>query len=282
MGFRNPITSAVDQVARDLANQALTEPLDADRIESGALVGIPLQTSAIGNRVRIYELAGRLPDGTPANIGVVAFNDGHNPESTLAVAAEALTQPDGSQLWANEIVLQLQQSNLTAQPYLRLAASQDATTGAWSGTATIDNISTFEIDAPDGAILNGYAVSSGAQVWTYVENNSSYTVSIGTSWADLSGHNFTITPPAGKLDVEWRAPKVAVSSGGEVQLRLLMSGVVFDAADLFASGPGRLNGTVNNDGATSRTVQVQARVVSGTGSVSAAGLGPVVLRYLAH
>ena len=86
MGFRNPVTTAVDPVARDTANQALDQAMNgiipgsrlaADAIDGRTINGVTvnggtLQTAATGPAVRVYEGV----DGKGNPMGYIDLSDG--------------------------------------------------------------------------------------------------------------------------------------------------------------------------------------------------------------
>jgi len=270
-GKRVQIDSTNGLVSYNAAGAAVTQVRTSDGalIATGAQITGTLQTGATaGPGVRLYQDSYSTTAATGR--GIVEIGDGvtGNAKTTL-IRTPGTNMSDFS---GGSLVLTTGTFWGVAGPTLRMLV--DKTPDAGSVAPHV------QIDKP--LYVQNRLMAPLGIGWTYPENNSTYGTNIGSGWADLSGHNFTITPDAGVLDVEWRVPKVTVSSGGEVQFRLLITGVVFDALDMFSSGPARMTATVQNDGFTDRTVQVQGRVISGTASVSAAGIGPVVLRYLVH
>lgn len=146
---------------------------------------------------------------------------------------------------------------------------------------------TAQLTAPDGMLLNGSPVATFGQDWIYVVENNTFAATVNAAaFTILPGHSFTITPPAGmELEVEWKAPRVTLTDGGEVSLRLVINGGIYDSIDYSCNAalktPARLTGAVKTDG-TPVTVSVQGKTSAGTSTVQAitpAG-GYVMLRYV--
>lgn len=127
--------------------------------------------------------------------------------------------------------------------------------------------------------------------WVNIDSDGAYQWTLPTAWgaAPASGNGpMTASPvvPAGRtLDVEVQIPRVIVPATSGVQFRLLVGGVQRDAIDYSAGAgvtvyvPGRLGGSAEGAGAAVPIVLEGKYAVAQAYANTAAGLGPVRIRY---
>lgn len=261
MGFRNPVTTAIDPTARQEAQQA----------------GVPqtsLQTAASGPRVNIYETT----DGKGNPLGMVAWEDGISGDTAATAHAGNYSGGGGGLTLSGGTYLS---PGITkAAPSLVLQTDQA-------------NQSTAQLTAPDGFLVNGRRTDSIGWTYHYL-GDSSYNWPIPSAWTIPPGagpYSVRDLGSAEQLEVEFGGMPLGanLNSGSGLQLQLVVltaagstavdGGYWSNSTSAAFAVPTRLAGGLAG-AQTSVRYQLQARYVGNPPqNMQAQGLATPYLRH---
>lgn len=156
MGFRNPVTSAVDQTARDLANEALTQIIPGSRLAADAIDGRTINGVTI-NAGSLDTGSGSAYPGTRVYSGssstLLEMRDGTgNPRASLRLLSTITTKIINNTYRLLGAGIDTRTTDL---PYLTLATVTGIPAGSTSATLHADAITLDGlVNGEDGAWIN--------------------------------------------------------------------------------------------------------------------------------